>query len=190
MTVQQARRSVADAAHLDVPRAPVRVGSRAYSESVPAGRVVAQTPAPGDRVERNDLGVVLRVSLGTAYATGPGGGRSGEGRRSGGTTPGRLHGSSPHGGVVGGARGARDLERPARGRGRTASRASRPRRLERPAEGGRAGRSRDRGRRRGRAARRELRRGHRREGLDARSSREPCCGSRPAPDRVPSWARP
>jgi len=71
MTVQQARGSVADAAHLDPSRAPLTVASKGYSESVPAGRIVSQAPVPGSRVERNDLGIVLRVSLGTAYAPVP-----------------------------------------------------------------------------------------------------------------------
>jgi len=71
MTIQQARLSVADAAHVDVARAPVTVGARAYSEAVSAGRVVSQTPGPGERVERNDLSVVLRVSRGTALAPVP-----------------------------------------------------------------------------------------------------------------------
>ena len=71
MTVQQAQGTVAEAAHLDASQAPVTVGSKGYSESVPAGRVLSQTPKPGSRVERNDLGVVLRVSLGTAFAPVP-----------------------------------------------------------------------------------------------------------------------
>ena len=71
LTVQQARNAVADAAHLDAAQAPVTVVSRTYSESVPAGRVVSQTPKSGSRIERNDLGVVIRVSLGTALATVP-----------------------------------------------------------------------------------------------------------------------
>ena len=71
MTVQEARGSVGEAAHLDESEAPVTVGSKTYSESVPAGRVLSQTPAPGSRVERNELGVVLRVSLGTAFAPVP-----------------------------------------------------------------------------------------------------------------------
>ena len=71
LTVNQARLEVADAAHVDSAEAPVAVGSRAYSESVPAGRVIAQAPAAGGRVERADLDVVLRVSRGTALAAVP-----------------------------------------------------------------------------------------------------------------------
>ncbi len=71
LTVNQARLEVADAAHVDSAKAPVAVGSRAYSESVPAGRVIAQAPAAGGRVERADLDVVLRVSRGTALAAVP-----------------------------------------------------------------------------------------------------------------------
>ena len=71
LTVNQARLEVADAAHVDPAKAPVAVGSRAYSESVPAGRVIAQAPAAGGRVERADLDVVLRVSRGTALAAVP-----------------------------------------------------------------------------------------------------------------------
>jgi serine/threonine-protein kinase len=72
MTVLQARGSIADVLHVDSSRAPVTIGSKTYSEFVPAGRVVSQAPMPGSRVERSDLAVVLRVSLGTALAPVPG----------------------------------------------------------------------------------------------------------------------
>jgi serine/threonine-protein kinase len=71
MTVPQARVTVAEAAHVDVADAPLVVGSRVYSESVAAGHVIAQTPAPTERVERTSLDVVLRVSRGTAIAEMP-----------------------------------------------------------------------------------------------------------------------
>ena len=71
MTVPQARVTVAEAAHVDAADAPLVVGSRVYSESVAAGHVIAQTPAPTERVERTSLDVVLRVSRGTAIAEMP-----------------------------------------------------------------------------------------------------------------------
>ena len=73
-----------------------------------------------------------------------------------------------------------------RGRGRAPSRAGRPRRLERPAEGDGARRPRRRRRRCGRAPRRQLRRRRRRGRVDALSRPEPCCGSRRAPAHAPS----
>ena len=72
MTVQQARVSLAEAAHVDAADAPLSVGARAYSESVAAGHVIAQTPQPATRVERTALDLVVRVSRGTAYAVVPG----------------------------------------------------------------------------------------------------------------------
>ena len=71
MTVPQARTALAEAAHVDRADAPLQVGSRSYSESVPAGRVLTQSPAPLTHVERMDLDLVLRVSLGTARAEVP-----------------------------------------------------------------------------------------------------------------------
>ncbi len=71
LTVSQARVSLAAAAHVDPADAPLTVGSRAYSESVPAGHVIAQTPPPAERVERTALDLVVRVSRGTAVATVP-----------------------------------------------------------------------------------------------------------------------
>jgi serine/threonine-protein kinase len=70
LTVKQARAAVADAAHVDAAKAPLVV-SRSYSETVAAGHVIAQSPAPSTRVERADLDVVLRVSRGTALAVVP-----------------------------------------------------------------------------------------------------------------------
>jgi len=71
MTLDEARTAVAAAAHVDPAKAPVEVGSRGYSESVAAGRVIAQSPEPDLRVNRADLQVVLRLSRGTAYAAVP-----------------------------------------------------------------------------------------------------------------------
>jgi serine/threonine-protein kinase len=71
MTVPQARVTIAEAAHVDAADAPLVVGSRVYSESVAAGQVIAQTPAPAERVERTSLDLVLRVSRGTAIAEMP-----------------------------------------------------------------------------------------------------------------------
>lgn len=71
MTVPQARAALAEAAHVDAAEAPLVVGSRAYSESVPSGHVIAQAPLPTDRVERAALDVVVRVSLGTTLAPVP-----------------------------------------------------------------------------------------------------------------------
>jgi serine/threonine-protein kinase len=71
LTVPQARTALAEAAHVDPADAPLVIGSRSYSESVPAGRVIAQSPAPTTHVERADLDLVLRVSRGTARAVVP-----------------------------------------------------------------------------------------------------------------------
>jgi len=71
LTVQQARTVLAQAAHVDAAAAPLTVGGRAYSESVAAGHVIAQTPQPATRVERAALDLVVRVSRGTAYAVVP-----------------------------------------------------------------------------------------------------------------------
>ena len=71
MTVAQARTALAGAAHVDAAKAPLVVGSRAYSESIAAGRVISQTPPPATRVARADLDVVLRVSKGTSVAVVP-----------------------------------------------------------------------------------------------------------------------
>ena len=71
MTVPQARAAVADAAHVDAGEGTALSSAAAYSETVAAGRVIAQSPAPSTRVERADLDVVLRVSRGTALATVP-----------------------------------------------------------------------------------------------------------------------
>ena len=71
MTVAQARATVATAAHVDPADAPLAIGARIYSESVAAGQVVSQVPRPAARVERASLDVVVRVSLGTAYAAVP-----------------------------------------------------------------------------------------------------------------------
>ncbi len=60
-----------EAAHVDAADAPLVVGSRAYSESVAAGHVIAQTPPPASRVERAALDLVVRVSRGTAVAIVP-----------------------------------------------------------------------------------------------------------------------
>ena len=70
LTVKQARAAVADAAHVDAAKAPLVV-SRSYSETVAAGHVISQSPAPATHVERADLDVVLRVSRGTALAVVP-----------------------------------------------------------------------------------------------------------------------
>ena len=91
-------------------KAPLVVGSRAYSETVAAGRVIAQSPAPATRVERADLDVVLRVSRGTALAAVPeveGSSQERGGRRA---APGRVRGRGAQRGVVGDARGPRHLE--------------------------------------------------------------------------------
>ena len=66
LTVAQARAALADTAHVDPRDAPLSVGSRSYSESVPAGRVITQSPAPQTHVQRADLDLVLGVSRGTA----------------------------------------------------------------------------------------------------------------------------
>ena len=71
LTVQQARAALAEAAHADPADAPLEIGGRSYSESVPAGRVISQSPAPQAHVERADLDLVLRVSRGTARAVVP-----------------------------------------------------------------------------------------------------------------------
>jgi serine/threonine-protein kinase len=70
MTVPQARVALAEAAHVDAAKAPLVV-SRSYSETVDAGHVITQSPAPSTRVARADLDVVLRVSRGTALAAVP-----------------------------------------------------------------------------------------------------------------------
>src|SRR3954452_18825406 len=66
LTLVQARTALAEAAHVDPADAPLEIGGRSYSESVPAGRVISQSPAPLAHVERGDLDVVLRLSRGTA----------------------------------------------------------------------------------------------------------------------------
>jgi len=48
MTASQARIATAAAAHVDVAEAPLVVGGRPYSESVPDGRIVSQVPAAAD----------------------------------------------------------------------------------------------------------------------------------------------
>ena len=111
MTVPQARAALAEAAHVDAADAPLVVGSRAYSESVAAGHVIAQTPQPAARVERTALDLVVRVSRGTALAAVPDveGASRKEAvaalRRAG------FAAERSHRGVVGGARGAGRLER-------------------------------------------------------------------------------
>ena len=49
MTVSQARVATAAAAHVDVADAPLVVGGRPYSESVPDGRIVSQAPVAAER---------------------------------------------------------------------------------------------------------------------------------------------
>ncbi len=71
MTLPEARAALAEAAHVDEADAPLVVGSRAYSESVAAEHVIAQTPEPASRVERAGLDLVVRVSRGTALAIVP-----------------------------------------------------------------------------------------------------------------------
>lgn len=72
LTVATARAAVAEAAHADrAAEAPLEVSGRAYSETVSAGRVLAQAPAAGSRVARNDLVVRVRVSRGSAWAEVP-----------------------------------------------------------------------------------------------------------------------
>ncbi len=71
LTVTQARGALAQAAHVDPADAPLRVGGRAYSESVAVGDVIAQTPQAASRIERASLDLVVRVSRGTAYAAVP-----------------------------------------------------------------------------------------------------------------------
>ena len=71
MTVPEARAMLADSSHFDLADVPLRVDGRAYSESVPVGRVLTQTPAPTTRVKRTSLDVRVRVSRGTALAVMP-----------------------------------------------------------------------------------------------------------------------
>ncbi len=71
LTVPEARAALAAAAHVDPTDAPLVVGARPYSETVAAGRVIGQDPAPDSRIERKDLDLVLRVSRGTAFAPVP-----------------------------------------------------------------------------------------------------------------------
>ncbi len=71
MTVSQARVATAAAAHVDVADAPLVVGGRLYSESVPDGRIVSQVPVATEQVDRRSFDLVVRVSRGTAYAEVP-----------------------------------------------------------------------------------------------------------------------
>ena len=171
LTVQQARTALAEAAHVDRADAPLEIGSRSYSESVPAGRVITQSPAPLTRVERADLDLVLRVSLGTAHAPSCPTSRDRPERGHGSAAPHRVRRQRPHRGIVGDPRGPRHLERCRRRRRGDEARSDRHRRLERPSAGVGAGRARRRRRRRRRAARRELRHERRRGGLGDRPGR-------------------
>jgi serine/threonine-protein kinase len=71
MTVPQARSATAAAAHVDIADAPLVVGGRVYSESVPEGRILTQTPVADGQVERASFDLVVRVSRGTAFAEVP-----------------------------------------------------------------------------------------------------------------------
>ncbi len=71
MTASQARIATAAAAHVDVAEAPLVVGGRPYSESVPDGRIVSQVPGAAERVDRASFELVVRVSRGTAFAEVP-----------------------------------------------------------------------------------------------------------------------
>ncbi|MCY7304251.1 MAG: protein kinase [Thermoleophilia bacterium] len=71
MTMSQARVATAAATHVDVADAPLVVGGRLYSESVPDGRIVSQVPAATEQVDRRSFDLVVRVSRGTAFAEVP-----------------------------------------------------------------------------------------------------------------------
>ena len=69
--VAAARAEVAKRAHEDALKAPkVKVVDRSYSESAPAGAIVAQDPPEGKRIPENGA-LLVSVSKGSAYADVP-----------------------------------------------------------------------------------------------------------------------
>ena len=180
MTVPQARVAARRGGARRCREGPARDRSRSYSETVEAGHVIAQSPAPSTRVERADLDVVLRVSRGTALAVVP----DVEGAsQSDATAALRRIGfaversraeeswETPEGRVI-----SSDVA--ARRRGAAAG-ADRHRGLERPAARIGARRARRSGRRRRRAARRQLRRRASSRRDPRPPPQAPCCASRP-----------
>jgi beta-lactam-binding protein with PASTA domain len=61
---------VASARSADLPVPKLKVVDRSYSESAPAGAIIAQDPAGGDRITGNGA-LLVSVSLGSAYADVP-----------------------------------------------------------------------------------------------------------------------
>ena len=69
--VSAARAEVAKRAHEDALTTPkVKVVDRSYSESAPAGAIVAQDPPEGDRIPKNGA-LLVSVSKGSAFADVP-----------------------------------------------------------------------------------------------------------------------
>jgi eukaryotic-like serine/threonine-protein kinase len=70
LQLSAARTELARRAEDDGVRARVKVVDRSYSETAPAGSVVAQDPAEGDRIPPSGA-LLVSVSLGSAYADVP-----------------------------------------------------------------------------------------------------------------------
>jgi serine/threonine-protein kinase len=71
MNVGAARAALAERARdAELPRPKLKVVDRTYSESAPAGAIVAQDPPDGDRITGNGA-LLVSVSRGTAYADVP-----------------------------------------------------------------------------------------------------------------------
>ena len=187
MTVQQARVTLAEAAHVDVADAPLVVGARSYSETVAAGHVIAQRRAlpPTSSAQRS-----ISSSASAAARLSPPC-PTWEGRRR--RTPRRRCAAPDSRSRVRAEEswevpgGPCRLDRRLRRRSGSAAGADRHRRLERSAARAGARRPWSGGRRRGGAVGRQLRDGRRRGRLGDGTGR---LGSAPVPrSRQPRGAR-